>query len=360
MDKQVKVVVGANAGDEGKGLVSRCLAEEAANNNRRILTVLYNGGAQRAHTVGDVILHNVGAGNTIGGQTYYHPMFLLDPIALFITQDRPIIDPMCRVVLPSDVLKNQRAEMLRGNARHGSCGMGIFECVKRSKVNPFYAREIWDRPSIVKAAIDKDNDLLSCEHQVYNVGNFVRACEWIKRNCRLASFGEITDEFDTIIYEGGQGLLLDQTNLGDFPHLTPSSVGAHNIAHDIRVLGVLPEAYYVSRTYMTRHGAGPMWQECNKGDINPDIVDKTNEPNEWQGSLRFGYINQEQQFKMIESDVKEFARNGVVVSPRLVYTHMNYTNGKLAVGKGKFVQIENPGFADTVYGSWDKTSIKKL
>ena len=43
----------------------------------------------------------------------------------------------------------------------------------------------------------------------------------------------ILTTYKTIIYEGGQGLLLDQSNMDDFPHLTPSSVGIYNIHSDI-------------------------------------------------------------------------------------------------------------------------------
>lgn len=83
------------------------------------------------------------------------------------------------------------------------------------------------------------------------------------------------------IYEGGQGLLLDQQNVGDFPHLTPSSVGSYNIHNQINQSGAgNVDVYYVSRSYMTRHGVGPMERECAKEDINTTIVDSTNMPND--------------------------------------------------------------------------------
>ena len=34
---EVKVVIGANAGDEGKGLVSGCLARQAMQENKKVL-----------------------------------------------------------------------------------------------------------------------------------------------------------------------------------------------------------------------------------------------------------------------------------------------------------------------------------
>ena len=48
---EVKVIIGANFGDEGKGLMSDYFAAEAAAQGRRALVVCSNGGAQRGHTV---------------------------------------------------------------------------------------------------------------------------------------------------------------------------------------------------------------------------------------------------------------------------------------------------------------------
>jgi len=43
------------------------------------------------------------------------------------------------------------------------------------------------------------------------------------------------------------------------------------------------EIVYVTRAYMTRHGAGPFPHES----INLDFEDKTNVPNQYQGSMRY-------------------------------------------------------------------------
>ena len=49
--KEVKVVVGANYGDEGKGLMTNYFAHKAIEQNKKCLNILFNGGAQRGHTV---------------------------------------------------------------------------------------------------------------------------------------------------------------------------------------------------------------------------------------------------------------------------------------------------------------------
>ena len=56
-------------------------------------------------------------------------------------------------------------------------------------------------------------------------------------------------------FEGAQGLCLDMDNKEAWPHVTHSKTGMHNVRQLWK--GEF-ETYYVSRTYFTRHGAGPL------------------------------------------------------------------------------------------------------
>ena len=49
--KNVKVVIGANFGDEGKGLMTDYFSYEAKKNKKSCIVVCHNGGAQKGHTV---------------------------------------------------------------------------------------------------------------------------------------------------------------------------------------------------------------------------------------------------------------------------------------------------------------------
>ena len=49
--KDVKVVIGASFGDEGKGLMTDYFAGKAKEEGKSCLVVCGNGGAQRGHTV---------------------------------------------------------------------------------------------------------------------------------------------------------------------------------------------------------------------------------------------------------------------------------------------------------------------
>lgn len=359
MDKEVKVVIGANFGDEGKGLVSYCLAKDAVEQGKNVLTVLYNGGVQRGHTAAGKVYHCLGTGAAVGADTYYHNRFLVDPIALWLTNEKPIIDPMCRVVLPCDVMNNRSKELSAGKNRHGSCGMGIFEASKRSSNRDYaiYAKDLMEPFSLYEKLMTIQKVYGKSLDCLYNIHHFMLAASYVVSECEIVSFDKIINRYQTIIYEGGQGLSLDQANIGDFPHLTPSSVGGRNIHNDIGRISSCADVYYVSRTYLTRHGNGRMENECSKNDINPDITDETNLPNEWQGSLRFGFINIEKLYSRIKKDIHEYSCK---IKPHLVYTQMNYTDNKLATGYNQFSDIELPGFIDSVYGSNKKDHMAKI
>ena len=239
--------------------------------------------------------------------------------------------------------------------------MGIFEASKRSADVSLcvYAMELLHPYSLykrVKRIQETYNGQM--EHDdLYNLDNWMRAVAYVTENCQIKTFDEVYPNYDTIIYEGGQGLLLDQSNVGDFPHLTPSSVGGYNIASDIAALNLPTSIYYVSRTYMTRHGAGPMEAECEKKDINPNIVDKTNEENPWQGKLRFGYLNTDSLYNRVRQDLSQY---GSKVEANMVFTQLNYTDNKLCVGNNQLIEIAKPDFIHSVLGSDREDSMFKV
>ena len=96
------------------------------------------------------------------------------------------------------------------------------------------------------------------------------------------------DEYD-FIFEGAQGLSLDQSNEKYFPNLTRSKTGIHNVlklCNDYNIEKL--EATYVHRIYSTRHGAGSFPGEIEYLPYSR-VKDDTNVPNMYQGELRFGY-----------------------------------------------------------------------
>ena len=118
----VKAVIGANYGDEGKGLVTNFLVEQAIENKRKVAGVLNNGGAQRGHTVVKDnirhVFHHFGSGTLNNAPTFITDQFVLNPI-VFVEEYKELlelgiepkvyIDKNALITLPYDMMINQMA-----------------------------------------------------------------------------------------------------------------------------------------------------------------------------------------------------------------------------------------------------------
>ena len=357
---EVKFVIGANYGDEGKGLVSAKYAYNAFKEDKGCLTILYNGGPQRGHTVEDTtgfrhVYHHLAAGSTWGSDTYFHPDFMINPMTFVPEYDEiygkcPLfdvfVDRKCKLITPYDMMANQLKETGRGDKRHGSCGMGIYETWQRSHdlfdtsiVHGCYAdfSQQEDRIKIKAflANVRRYYETLGVrfdsfpgidfegleEHYINDFYKMVDCCEQVDNPV------DLFDRYDTIIYEGGQGLALSMTNEDDFPHLTPSVTGARKmIMHVHNYFGIDADVdmTYVTRSYITRHGNGPMDGIDAKVALE---VDATNQPNPWQGTLRFAYFDEDalyKMFKRIKQDGdNDYTKSMKYLKRNLVITHAN-------------------------------------
>jgi adenylosuccinate synthase len=155
------------------------------------------------------------------------------------------------------------------------------------------------------------------------------------------------NHFDNVVFEGAQGLLLDELH-PNFPYVTRSRTGIHNVN---KILKGYPkinlDIYYVSRVYSTRHGAGPFPTEVTEMKDFPYIVDDpTNKPNEFQGTLRIGYLDVDILKDSIDKDMKNYTL-GYPDKMRLVITCMDQACGDIVVKKdGKLVTIKPNDFGD--------------
>lgn len=194
-----------------------------------------------------------------------------------------------------------------------SCGMGIYNTIQRYKkhidsysLSWTYYMNMFKNMGITLS--EQEEELF---HPVKNPGlrdhynedlDFMMSHVHVVNNIQLLLNG-----YDTIVFENGQGLLLDQNNTEYYPHLTPSNTGIKNPARIIKAIRwtdeINIEACYVTRTYMTRHGAGAFPTECNKEEINPDIKDLTNVPNPHQDTLRYGKLNVEELYERCQADI---------------------------------------------------------
>ena len=305
--KDIKVVIGANFGDEGKGLMTDYFSQ-----NPNTVVICSNGGAQRGHTVVAPdntrhVFHHFGSGTLNDAATYLPEMFIVNPIIFKQEYDElselnhvPItyVHSGCMVTTPFDMMANQIIEESRGKNKHGSCGLGIFETIKR------YRAGITDLDYQIRDyyvdLFKKENIILSPEWSeiFYDKGIFEHFLEdWDFMNNHITAVPDesFLNQFDHIVFEAAQGLLLDQNNIDYFPNLTPSNTGIKNPKEIIESIDWIDdiniEVCFVTRTYMTRHGAGRFPSECEKSVINADMFDKTNVPNPHQDTLRYGELD---------------------------------------------------------------------
>ena len=172
--KDIKIVIGANFGDEGKGLMVDYFSQKPNS-----IVVCSNGGAQRGHTVTTPngirhIFHHFGSGVLNQASTYLSEDFIVNPIIFKQEYDELMnlnyvpnniyINQNCIVTTPFDMMANQIIEESRGKNKHGSCGLGIFETIKRNKAG----------------VIDLDYGIRDYYKDQFKKENITLSDEWLK------------------------------------------------------------------------------------------------------------------------------------------------------------------------------------
>jgi adenylosuccinate synthase len=319
--KRAVITVGLGFGDEGKGAAVDFLTRKLGAD----LVVRYCGGSQAGHNVQlpDGQRHTFsqfGAGTLAPDppRTYLGPNVVIDPLAL-AREARHLaelgvreparlltIHPRCLVATPWLQILNRLKELSRGDARHGSCGQGIGEArsywlrygedavftadlrrldVLRHKLELQRQRillELQDHIDRVDADALREFDLW--EHNAEAV-----ACDLHEATPDGLTIDATVPEFRTAIFEGAQGVLLDEYR-GFHPHTTWSTVTPHHAWELVHVMNVEAVAVLgITRAYTTRHGEGPL--PTFSAELTERLQDRGNPWNAWQGSLRCGCLD---------------------------------------------------------------------
>lgn len=365
--KNVKIIIGSNYGDEGKGLAT----DYFCNPSEKWLGVLTNGTSQRAHTVDTIdgkhhVFSHFSSGTFQGADTYISEYFVINPITFvneylnlqdkFGIAPKVYIHPDCKIITPFDILANLTEREQSG--LHNTCGNGFWKTLERynegygmGRISYFrknkasWIRYLNNIEEYYKFKIkDVDLDFNGIKAHFINDLQFVLEHSLIIGN-------EILKTYPNIIFENGQGLLIgEQQFLANWDFCTPSDTGmryAYKIIEKSLIKADV-EICYVSRTYLTRHGDGGIFGECGIEDINKTIIDYTNIPNECQGKLRFGHLDDEQLITRIwkDSSFRGLKQNNYKCS--LMLTHWNEKqieleniktcnlfNGKIYISDGK-------------------------
>ena len=332
----LKAVIGANYGDEGKGKMTDYFASNVCGD---CIVVCTNGGAQRGHTVvtkedGQHVFHHFGSGTFAGADTYLPARYVANPILFMkelkeLNKYSPIVyvnaNAYCST--PYDMIANQIIEEERGANKHGSCGCGIWETILRNEATIGEMIKMLEKPeelfSYLRGVRDtyfinriekKGFDIPKRWKDIYFseqlIINYVRDLYDMSRFIVLQDTDSIIRQYDNVIFENGQGLLLDQ-NIKDSAHSTPSNTGSRDIKQIVDNVFDDPgdewsmEVCYVTRSYVTRHGEGELPNECELLDFI-NVVTETNIWNKNQGVFRYGLLDINDVIKRCKEDFNNY------------------------------------------------------
>lgn len=365
----IKIVIGSNFGDEGKGITTDYYCKQWKD-KKEILNIRFNGGSQAGHTVvcngKRHIFHNFGAGSFNKNVTTFLSSYCyIEPINFLNEKEklkqlgiltRIIISSESSIILPFDIFINQIVEKSRGQNNHGSCGLGIWECLNRNKIKKitplvFKNTKISDLKKLIISLRDtyyadrlKQYGLtIPDEYKElwFNeniIDNFIVDTKNLIFETTIDTDKNVLNKYKYQVFEGAQGLLLDWDNEEYMPNLTASHTGLKNVEELISIIDddITREICYVTRTYFTRHGKGKFLTETKKENLRYRLTEKTNIYNEWQENFRWGFFDLELFKKTIEKDLS-LAKFPYNLS--LSITHCDETNNNLIL-KNKDLSIE--------------------
>lgn len=299
-------VVDLSYGDAGKGATVDWLTRDTGAHT----VVRHNGGAQAAHNVitPEGIHHTFaqfGSGTFAGARTHLSKHMLVDLFALTAEAaalaEKGIPQPLTLVEVEEGALlttpyhqaANRERERRRGQHRLGSCGMGIGETVAYSLTHDAPRIEDTRDPLELRRKLEQLQRALEeelGELDVPGADEVAEVYEEITGSLQVVSAARLGEHLShgTVIFEGAQGILLDEW-WGFHPHNTWSTTTSENAEKLARTHGHRLHRVGVTRTYSTRHGAGPFVSE------DPNLTEKLAEPHnttgEWQGTFRRGHLD---------------------------------------------------------------------
>lgn len=317
-------LLGLGFGDCGKGLFTDHLCEDGNAHT----VVRFNGGAQAGHNVvrPDGRHHtfsqfgagsfNPGVATVLASPVVVHPTGLLAEneflhrAGIVDAMSRLWIDARCRVTTPFHQAAGRLREWARGARAHGSCGVGVGETVRQALLHPDTALHYGDLPHRVRT-LDKleavrmafrqefenaapGHDAAGAERALLEDADV--AARWLNalQPCLAQSppadravIAQRLTQPGRVVFEGAQGVLLDEWR-GFHPHTTWSSISTQAVDAVLSDLGIGARVQHlgVLRSYMTRHGAGPLPTADAALDV---LAEPHNTDVGWQGHFRRGH-----------------------------------------------------------------------
>ena len=316
-------------GDAGKGSIVDALVRQLGAS----LVVRYCGGSQCGHNVYDVdgrhhCFSQIGSGTFVSKTyTFLSRYMLVNPLTLIQEAERLVekgvsdalnrvfIDKRCLIITPYHRALNRLRELSRGGSRHGSCGAGVGECAAYALQHPEDALRIGDfdytaqfagKFMICRDRMQKEANALSnlpdtpevtkqLSTFTYDLDRLFDKYVGFYHLCGARCVDDygatrMLSSQKLVVFEGAQGVLLDET-YGFHPFTTWSTTTTRNakLLLEEAEISEPPVVIGVLRSYMTRHGAGPLPTEDQQ--MTRTLGDANNPRNPWQGGLRCGALD---------------------------------------------------------------------
>ena len=332
MTAKVILIQGLAYGDEGKGSTVDYLTRR----ENASMVVRFNGGAQAAHNVvtsdgQEHTFSQFGSGTLAGADTFLSEYMIVNPLYAINEAehlesltgcdpfDQLYVDEGALVTTPYHVATNRLKELLRGLAnRHGSCGMGIGETVEDTLIPQRHQlvlrvedlkdtdklictlrklrnhrTQLWEKRAEkllrtpIGEQVERELTLLRSEPEEY-LDRYKDFCQ----RAHITNHSTLANALEgdgCVVFEGAQGVLIDQ-DYGFQPYTTWSRCTWQNA--DQLLMYFKGERQYlgVIRSYMTRHGHGPLVTEDASLEHTVHQIDH-NKANLWQRGFRCGQFD---------------------------------------------------------------------
>jgi adenylosuccinate synthase len=294
------LVAGLGFGDEGKGATVDALTRYYSAS----LVVRYNGGSQAGHNVVTPegqhhTFSQFGAGTLAGAATHLSRFMLIDPMNMMnearhlegIGIKSPFssvtVDPRAIIITPFHKVANQEEAIAEGT--HHTCGLGVGfarrDYMQHGDKVLFAEDLLYPLRTVQKleflASLYKVTKA-NLDNLTADYGRWATQIVFSNTHYVLRRYSE-----STVIFEGAQGILLDERyGLGEERYRTWSDCTFKNAEILLKEVGRDSQVIKlgVTRTYHTRHGDGPFPTEDSKLNFSEPY----NGDSGFQGKFRQG------------------------------------------------------------------------
>ncbi len=287
----VRVVVGTQWGDEGKGKYIDMLAKDSdlvvrfSGGNNAGHTIVADGVKYAMHLIPSGILHK-GKTCIIGNGVVVDPAVLLKEMEELsqkgVNTDKLLISDRAHVIMPYHKLMDELQENQRGSANLGTtkrgigpaytdkterCGIRMCDLIDEEE----FAQKVRENVAIKNQIIEKvyGGKGLDAEEIITEYSQYAKQLKKQVTDVN-ALVGDAAEQGKNILFEGAQATFLD-LDFGTYPYVTSSNPVAGGVCTGAGIgPKYIDEVYGVLKAYTSRVGAGPFPTE-QKNEVGDTI-----------------------------------------------------------------------------------------